>query len=185
MDYQYKSICRGDHSIAGRVKAAGVDPSKYIFYFNLRVYDRLNATERIEQMEKKSGVRYQDVQHAHATELMGESGATNGKGMGGTNREKDIDEDESKKKQEVMDKKAKFEESGGGGEASEKGEESESKDTVAQDAMQGGGNIKDEKWGGDEESERTNYVTEQLYIHAKVGFQVSNIEKDILTDCRS
>lgn len=27
MDYQYKSICRGEHSIMGQIKKAGVDPS--------------------------------------------------------------------------------------------------------------------------------------------------------------
>lgn len=41
IDYQYKSICRGKHSIMARIIAAGVDPSKYIFFFNLRAYDRL------------------------------------------------------------------------------------------------------------------------------------------------
>lgn len=42
IDYQYKSICRGEHSIFGRIAAAGVDPTKYIFFFNLRTYDRLH-----------------------------------------------------------------------------------------------------------------------------------------------
>lgn len=41
IDYQYKSICRGEHSIFARIAAAGVDPAKYIFFFNLRAYDRL------------------------------------------------------------------------------------------------------------------------------------------------
>ena len=27
MDYQYKSINRGEHSIMGKIKAAGVDPT--------------------------------------------------------------------------------------------------------------------------------------------------------------
>lgn len=41
IDYQYKSICRGEHSIFARIAAAGVDPAKYISFFNLRAYDRL------------------------------------------------------------------------------------------------------------------------------------------------
>jgi len=28
MDYQYKSICRGEHSIFGQIKAQGVDPTR-------------------------------------------------------------------------------------------------------------------------------------------------------------
>lgn len=28
MDYQYKSICRGEHSIMGRIAAQGVDPRR-------------------------------------------------------------------------------------------------------------------------------------------------------------
>lgn len=28
MDYQYKSICRGEHSIFGRIRAQGVDPTR-------------------------------------------------------------------------------------------------------------------------------------------------------------
>jgi phospholipase D1/2 len=28
MDYQYKSICRGEHSIMGQIKKAGVDPTR-------------------------------------------------------------------------------------------------------------------------------------------------------------
>lgn len=28
MDYQYKSICRGENSIMGQIKKAGVDPTR-------------------------------------------------------------------------------------------------------------------------------------------------------------
>ena len=72
MDYQYKSICRGDHSIFGRIRAAGVDPTQYIFVFNLRSYDRLNKTPKLKEQEEKSGVSYQEVQRAQAEEIMPE-----------------------------------------------------------------------------------------------------------------
>lgn len=71
-DYQYKSICRGEHSIFGRVKAAGVDPEKYIYFFNLRSYDRLNVTPKVKKQEEESGVSYQDVQKAEAHKIMGD-----------------------------------------------------------------------------------------------------------------
>ena len=72
MDYQYKSICRGPDSIFGQIKAQGVDPTKYVFFFNLRSYDRLNKTPAIQKQEEKSGVKYQEVQRAQAEEVMGE-----------------------------------------------------------------------------------------------------------------
>lgn len=72
MDYQYKSICRGEHSIFGQIEKEGVDPRKYVFLFNLRSYDRLNKTGDVKRQEEESGVRYRDVQRAHAEEVMGE-----------------------------------------------------------------------------------------------------------------
>lgn len=73
MDYQYKSICRGEHSIYGRLKAQGVDPTKYVFIFNLRSYDRINKTPGLKAKEEQSGVNYRDVQRAQADEVMGGS----------------------------------------------------------------------------------------------------------------
>ncbi|TQS35357.1 hypothetical protein Golomagni_04224 [Golovinomyces magnicellulatus] len=44
MNYQYKSICRGQNSIYERVRLQGIDPAEYIFFFNLRSYGHLNNT---------------------------------------------------------------------------------------------------------------------------------------------
>ncbi|PHH80154.1 hypothetical protein CDD80_2692 [Ophiocordyceps camponoti-rufipedis] len=33
---QYRSICRGEHSIFGRLRAAGIDPEEYIGFYSLR-----------------------------------------------------------------------------------------------------------------------------------------------------
>lgn len=71
MDYQYKSICRGENSIFGRLKAEDVDPSKYVFIFNLRSYDRINKTPALKRQEEQSGVGYHDMQRAQAEEVMG------------------------------------------------------------------------------------------------------------------
>ncbi len=72
MDYQYKSICRGEYSIFEQIRAQGVDPERHIFLFNLRSYDRLNKTPAIKKREEESGVKYQEVQRAQAEEVMGE-----------------------------------------------------------------------------------------------------------------
>lgn len=81
MDYQYKSILRGEHSIFEQVRAQDVDPTKYIFFFNLRSYDRLNFTPKIKKQEEESGVKYQEVQRAEAHEIMSE-GIDGSKGEG-------------------------------------------------------------------------------------------------------
>ncbi|KAH8887738.1 phospholipase D [Thozetella sp. PMI_491] len=38
---QYRSICRGDHSIFGRLRAEGIDPEDYIQFFSLRQWGKL------------------------------------------------------------------------------------------------------------------------------------------------
>lgn len=85
MDYQYKSISRGDHSIYGRIKAAGFDPTQYIFVFNLRSYDRLNKTPALKKQEEESGVTYQEVQRAQAEEVMSDAVHGNESFEGGGN----------------------------------------------------------------------------------------------------
>lgn len=71
MDYQYKSICRGENSIFGCLRSQGVDPTKYIFVFNLRSYDRINNTPELKKQAESSGVTYQQLQRAQAEEIMG------------------------------------------------------------------------------------------------------------------
>jgi phospholipase D1/2 len=38
---QFRSICRGEHSIFGRLRAAGVDPEDYIQFFSLRQWGKI------------------------------------------------------------------------------------------------------------------------------------------------
>ena len=73
MDYQYKSICRGEHSIFGQIKKAGADPTQFIHVFNLRSYDRINATPQLMNELKESDVSYQELQRAQAEEIAGTS----------------------------------------------------------------------------------------------------------------
>jgi len=41
MQFQYRSICRGPHSIFGRLKAKGINPEDYISFFSLRNWGRM------------------------------------------------------------------------------------------------------------------------------------------------
>lgn len=167
MDYQYKSLNRGRHSIMGQIAEAGYDPTKYIFVFNLRAYDRINRTSRLIQQEKESGISYQQLQRAEAEEIMG-SGIH---GYRDEKKEKDskggaghgISEDE---RQSIIDRKRRFE-------ASRDKMDVEdpifSADSIAEDAMARGGTVTEESWADDDkETEKYNFVQEELYIHAKL-----------------
>lgn len=189
MDYQYKSICRGEHSIFEQVRKEGVDPTQHIFVFNLRSYDRLNKTPAIMKQQEQSGLSYQDVQRAQAEEIMGSGiyGSTDAEGgkdkhMGQKTR-KDIlkekggewkshakalgrDEQEERKPSEAQSKtdvKRRF-----AAAAQEGQSESRSSASVAACAMAGTGKVIDEHWEGDPEDEVNNWIQEELYIHAKL-----------------
>jgi phospholipase D1/2 len=190
MDYQYKSICRGEHSIFEQIKAQGVDPTKHIFFFNLRSFDRLNVTPKIKKQEEKSGVKYQDAQRAQAEEIMdssihGSKDQDDGedKHMGQksrlnplahTHKEKEKqkenegtnDDSNSEAKEEATDAKRKFE--AAEDKTGQKGQEPESTDTVATAAMHHTPSLVDEVWEGDLKDEANNWIQEELYIHGKV-----------------
>ncbi len=42
---QYRSICRGEHSIFGRLRAAGIDPEDYIQFFSLRQWGKFRQRQ--------------------------------------------------------------------------------------------------------------------------------------------
>jgi phospholipase D1/2 len=169
MDYQYKSIHRGEHSICGQIKAAGVDPEHHVFVFNLRAYDRIDKTPTLIQQEKESGVTYQELQRAEAEEIMG-TGIHGYEGErtedehrhGGNSHGKGISEDEQRT---IIDRKRKFE-------AARKQLDVKdpvtSAESIAEDAMARGGLVSEEPWEGEPEDEKQHFVQEELYIHAKL-----------------
>ncbi|SMR62968.1 unnamed protein product [Zymoseptoria tritici ST99CH_3D1] len=184
MDYQYKSISRGDHSIYGRIKAAGFDPTKYIFVFNLRSYDRLNKTPALQRQEEKSGINYQEVQRAQAEEVMSdavhgseahEGGASAGvretakegglKGLFKKTRRTSIDyskggviepENPNEDPKVLAEKKEKFE-----AEREYEQEGEHSNDTIAHNAMLNGKKPSEEPYvGRDENGKRVGHEEE-------------------------
>ncbi|KAF7194343.1 Phospholipase D [Pseudocercospora fuligena] len=172
MDYQYKSICRGDESIFGKVKAAGIDPTQYMYCFNLRSYDRLNKTPKLKEQEQKSGVTYQEVQRAQAEEIMPEGihasesleGSANAgarqtakeggvKGLFNKGRRTSLDIDEKDKVHPeddnddatiLADKKRRFEEH----QHENLDDHVKSQDSIAQDAMLGQKKPSEEAYAG-------------------------------------
>ena len=161
MDYQYKSINRGENSICGQIKAQGVDPFQHIFVFNLRSYDRLNKTSALKEQEERSGVKYQEVQRAHADEIMG-GGAPSSTDKNPAHKDHSGDEEAERN----QDKKRQFE--AAAGDTGLKNEESTKADSIARTAMLNGGKVSEQYWEGDLEEEKGNFVQEELYIHGKL-----------------
>lgn len=158
MDYQYKSICRGEHSIFEQIRAQGVDPKEYIFFFNLRSYDRLNKTKAIREAEAATGIKYQEVQRAEAAEIMNE-------GVYGTNGESDDERKQPASVQASIEKakadKAKFE-------SAMPAEKTKASASVAFHAMANASKLEDEIWDDDPELEIHSWIQEELYIHSKL-----------------
>lgn len=171
MGYQYQSICRGEHSIFGQIRAQGVDPTQYVFFFNLRSYDRLNVTPALKQQEHDSGIKYQDVQRAEAHEIM-DSGMHSVKESEHEHPHltkhtpsyiSDNAGDEEREKK--TDAKRKFE---AAAESAGSGRDPASTDTVAKHAMYQTPPLEDEPWEGGLEGEVDNWIQEELYIHGKL-----------------
>lgn len=47
MQYQYRSICRGESSIFGRLKAIGIEPEDYIQFYSLRQWGRIGPRKAL------------------------------------------------------------------------------------------------------------------------------------------
>ncbi|KAL0087888.1 hypothetical protein J3Q64DRAFT_1735044 [Phycomyces blakesleeanus] len=190
MHYQYISICRGNKSIVERLKAAGIEPDDYIRFYSLRSYDRINRNKLEELLAAAAGVTSEEKQLANAAEgdepqkvqfikhagnpdfAEGTEGATDIEAEVDYARVPGEEEAESlrNKYQEDIDAvRARLEEEG----------EYVADDSIAQDAMKGGDDIEDEPWVNDtegsaprdeaaEKQEVSDYVSEELYIHAKL-----------------
>jgi phospholipase D1/2 len=163
MDYQYKSINRGENSIFGQIRKQGIEPENHVFVFNLRSYDRLNKTPAMKKMEEESGVTYQEVQRAQAEEIM-----SSGVHGGAESSSSDEGESEDEDKEHYSSRKKKFEARRAA--AGLNKDPPISEDSVAKNAMLGEKKVSEEKWDeNDYEQEKENWVQEELYVHGKVS----------------
>lgn len=183
MDYQYKSICRGPHSIFEQIRSRGVDPTKHVFLFNLRSYDRLANTATMKHTEEESGVSYKELQRAEAEQIMGEGihgtmdddGGGRDKHMGPAGNQQRAQDKEQERSdfehdsrkpdylEEATDKKRRFEAA-----AQEGSKPSTASPSLAKHTMAGEGPLSDEPWDGEAKDEVQNWIQEELYIHAKL-----------------
>ena len=154
MDYQYKSINRGGHSIMEEVAAAGFDPEMYIRFYNLRNYDRLNVSASMQEAENASGVNYEEARknHDNTADPYGrgaEAGLANsGAPLTGQNYQNW--------------------KTASSGIADRKGLGSGRWDSVAECYMLGGTDIRDVPWEDGNTPEIEAFVSEELYIHTKI-----------------
>ncbi|KAJ4351315.1 uncharacterized protein N0V89_006654 [Didymosphaeria variabile] len=65
MEFQYNSINRGGHSIYEEIQKAGFNPLDYIRFYNLRNYDRINASGVMRAAEERSGVSYEQAREGY------------------------------------------------------------------------------------------------------------------------
>jgi phospholipase D1/2 len=70
-----------------------------------------------------------------------------------------------KKREEYIDRERRFEELR---QEAYGDHEIKSKDSISQDAMLNAGKVTEELWEGDAETEKENFIQEELYIHGKV-----------------
>ncbi|KAL3471818.1 hypothetical protein BJX99DRAFT_250113 [Aspergillus californicus] len=162
MDYQYKSINRGEHSIFGQISAQGVDPTNHIFAFNLRAYDRINKTPALEEIENEAGVTFHDIQRGVAETLASEAVHP---AVGDEGDKNEADYQNEKEKEERIARLQKYEERN---KEHSNSRTTDNKDSVSHTTMLNGGKLSDEVWEGDPEAEKENFVQEELYVHGKV-----------------
>ncbi|PLW11253.1 hypothetical protein PCANC_20318 [Puccinia coronata f. sp. avenae] len=180
MDWTYKAICRGPDSIFSHVQTHEVDPRKYISFYNLRSFDRIDYDPAtLKQIEQAAGISYYEAEAALARIYLGESAgseelkqnkevtfklAQKGESMGAGNRDMTAREgntmkvdlpqsvDEARQRLRTWSEAASRYNSG----------------VPASIATQGYSNgLENLPWLGSEQSERDAFVTEELYIHTK------------------
>jgi phospholipase D1/2 len=180
MDWTYKAICRGPDSIFSHVQTHGVDPRKYISFYNLRSFDRIDYDPAtLKQIEQAAGISDYEAEAALARIYLGESAgseelkqnkevtfklAQKGESMGAGNRDMTAREgntmkvdlpqsvDEARQRLRTWSEAASRYNSG----------------VPASIATQGYSNgLENLPWLGSEQSERDAFVTEELYIHTK------------------
>lgn len=179
MHYQYISICRGGKSIVDKLKESGIDPDQYIRFYSLRSYDRINRSKLEEllvqaagysnatdQQLSSTGYEEDAGRRAHVIHHAGDPDFAQGT-AGDFNAEQEVEYGRIREENEYGYRRN-----------DQELEDSIARDSIANDAMEGG-DIESEPWVNDtkdaqprddeaEREEASDYVTEELYIHAKL-----------------
>ncbi|KAF8453731.1 hypothetical protein BDZ91DRAFT_668435 [Kalaharituber pfeilii] len=147
MEFQYRSIIRDrGYSIIEQLEKKGIPRDmiwSYIRFFNLRNYDRINYTSRVEKAEKEGGVAFDQARQDYEKR---ETGVGYGPYSSGRGNEHARYAAHQSKAPSMADRWA----------------------SVARCAMLGGDDIREIPWYGAPEKEIEAFVSEELYIHSKL-----------------
>jgi len=178
---QWRAINRGGHSIYEQVRAAGYDPMDYIRFYHLRSYDRINAPASfIQDMTQRSGKTFFQAQIAQArlfigddTEWHQDSIKINAPGTYNPDTKGDLGTTSKDSAQAI--ETVPFPPSAQAAlqtvkqfESGASRSDDDVSDYVSQHALEDTTTLASEKWLGSEQEERDCYVSELLYIHAKL-----------------
>lgn len=149
MEFQYNSINRGGYSIMECIGNAGYDPTEYIRFYNLRNYDRINAGATMRDIERQSGVSYEDARREHdqAVELPSIS------------QDRGLAQSGSYQAYQQAAAQRPIGQSLSSGHW----------DSVSECYMLGGRDIREVPWENGDISEMDAFVSEELYVHSKVS----------------
>ena len=157
MEFQYNSINRGGYSIMESVAREGVDPMQYIRFYNLRSYDRINASSAMSKVEEQSGVAYDDARRAYDQQY---SHALDSHHYGS---------EHSQDQQAPNDAFNRYQQAAQEVHGNSGGDVANGRwDSVAECYMLNGPDIRSVPWEGDVQSEMDAFVSEELYIHSKL-----------------
>jgi len=129
---------------------AGVNPTDYIRFYNLRNYDRINYNPHVQQIEKETGVDYESARRK-ADEMVDSAGYESQDGVFRNTAPATAEQFQRYQKT-----------------ASQELRHDNQWDSVADCYMLGGKDIRDVPWEGSPETEMNAFVSEELYIHTKL-----------------
>lgn len=147
MEFQYDSINRGGNSIYESIARAGFDPTEYIRFYNLRNYDRINASGALSAAQEQSGVPYEDARKQHDAMYGGASADQS------YNQGSDQYNQYQQGAQQI---------------GTRQGLGSGKWDSVASCYMLNGEDIRNVPWESGGLDEIDAFVSEELYIHSKL-----------------
>ena len=152
MEFQYNSINRGGYSIMETIGNAGFDPTEYIRFYNLRNYDRINASAAMSEAQRVSGVDYEDARRQYDAAAELPSGT-----YGGSDRSGTYSSNQYQPYQQAATNISSRQGLGNG-----------RWDSVSECYMLGGADIRSVPWENGELDELDAFVSEELYVHSKV-----------------
>ena len=158
MEFQYDSINRGGYSIYEKIAQAGIDPMKYLRFYNLRNYDRINSSNAMAQVEQQAGVSYDDARRGHDQKFA--QGLNDTQQYGNEYGSQAAGQDDFSRYQQAAHDVQDH--------AGASNMVSGRWDSVAECYMLGGEDIRNVPWDGDAQSELDAFVSEELYIHSKL-----------------